>query len=48
MRMQTKCTPAQHAAEYLKRVAALTGAEQVRGDSYWLSSLLKNTVSLQL
>ena len=34
--MQTKCTPAQHAAEYLKRVAALTGAEQVRGDSYWL------------
>ena len=36
MRMQTKCTPAQRAAEYLKRVAALTGAEQVRGDSYWL------------
>ncbi len=35
-RMQTKCTPAQRAAEYLKRVAALTGAEQVRGDSYWL------------
>jgi len=34
--MQTKCTPAQRAAEYLKRVAALTGAEQVRGDSYWL------------
>src|SRR5258708_9026344 len=36
MRMQTKCTPAQRAAESLKRVAALTGAEQVRGDSYWL------------
>src|SRR6266404_2150361 len=36
MRMQTKCTPAERAAEYLKRVAALTGAEQVRGDSYWL------------
>ena len=36
MSMQTKCTPAQRAAEYLKRVAALTGAEQVRGDSYWL------------
>ncbi len=36
MRMQTKCTPAQRSAEYLKRVAALTGAEQVRGDSYWL------------
>jgi len=36
MRMQTKCTPAQRAAKYLKRVAALTGAEQVRGNSYWL------------
>ena len=34
--MQTKCTPAQRAAEYLKRVAALTGAEQVRDDTYWL------------
>ena len=34
--MQTKCTPARRAAKYLKRVAALTGAEQVRGDSYWL------------
>jgi hypothetical protein len=36
MRMQTKYTPAQRATKYLKRVAALTGAEQVRGDSYWL------------
>ena len=36
MRMQTKCTPAQRAAAYLKRVAALTGAEQVRGDGYLL------------
>jgi hypothetical protein len=36
MRMQTKCTPAQRAAVYLKRVAALTGAEQVQGDRYWL------------
>ena len=36
MRMQTKCTPAQRALEYLKRVAALTGAERIRGDSYWL------------
>ncbi len=35
MRMQIACTPAQHAAEYLKRVVALTGAEQV-GGSYWL------------
>ncbi len=36
MRTQTKCTPAQRAAAYLKRVAALTGAEQVRGDGYLL------------
>src|SRR5260370_33585978 len=35
MRMQIACTPAQRAAEYLKRVVALTGAEQV-GGSYWL------------
>jgi len=35
-RMRTKCAPAQRAAKYLKRIAALTGAEQVRGDSYWL------------
>jgi hypothetical protein len=36
MRIQIKCTPAQRAADYLKRVAALTGAEQVRGGGYWL------------
>jgi hypothetical protein len=36
MSMQTKGTPAQRAAKHLKRVAALTGAEQIRGDSYWL------------
>jgi hypothetical protein len=36
MKMQTKCTPAQRAAKHLKHVAALTGAAQVRGDSYWL------------
>src|SRR5262245_5914976 len=36
MRMQTKYAPAQRATKYLKRVAALTGAQQVRGDSYWL------------
>jgi hypothetical protein len=36
MRTQTKRTPAQRAAAYLKRVAALTGAEQVRGDGYLL------------
>jgi|SRR5258706_2206361 hypothetical protein len=37
MRMQNRYTPAQRAAEYLKRVAALTGAEQVRGGSYRLA-----------
>ena len=42
MRTQTKCTPAQRAAKYLKRVAALTGAEQVRGDSYWLRAGHRN------
>jgi hypothetical protein len=36
MRKPTKCTPSQRAGEYLTRIAALTGAEQVRGDSYWL------------
>ena len=34
--MQTKYTRAQRAAEYLKRVAALTGAKQIGVDSYWL------------
>jgi hypothetical protein len=42
MRMQTKCTPAQRAAKHLKRVAALTGAEQIRGDSYWLRAGRRN------
>ena len=42
MRKRTKCTPTQRAAEYLKRVAALTGAEQVRGDSYWLRAGRRN------
>ena len=42
MRMQTKYTPAQRAAKYLKRVAALTGAEPVRGDSYWLRAGRRN------
>jgi hypothetical protein len=36
IRKRTKCTLAQRAAKYLKRVAALIGAEQVGGDSYWL------------
>ena len=38
MRMQTKCTPAQRAAGYLKRIAALTGAEQVCGERYCLTA----------
>jgi hypothetical protein len=42
MRMQTKCTPTQQAAEYLKRVARLTGAEHVRDDSYWLRAGRRN------
>ena len=42
MRKRTKCTPTQRAAEYLKRVAALTGAKQVRGDSYWLRAGRRN------
>jgi hypothetical protein len=36
MRMQTKFTPAERAAKHLKRVAALTGAAKIHGDSYWL------------
>ena len=42
MRKRNKCTPTQRAAEYLKRVAALTGAEHVRGDSYWLRAGRRN------
>jgi hypothetical protein len=42
MRERTKCTPAQRATKYLKRVAALTGAEQVPGDNYWLRAGRRN------
>jgi hypothetical protein len=42
MTLQTTRTPAERAAEYLKRVAALTGAERVRGDSYWLRAGRRN------
>jgi len=42
MSKQAKCTPAQRAAKYLKRVAALTGAEQIRGDSYLLRAGHRN------
>lgn len=34
--MQTTCSAARRAGEYLRRIAALTGAEQVLGDSYCL------------
>jgi hypothetical protein len=42
MRMQTKSTPAQRAANYLERIAALTGAKQIRGDSYRLRAGCRN------
>ena len=42
MRMQTKSTPAQRAGNYLERIAALTGAKQIRGDSYWLRAGRRN------
>src|SRR5713101_4633922 len=38
MTKRTKCTPAQRATKYLKRIAALTGAKQVCGDSYRLKA----------
>jgi hypothetical protein len=44
MRKQNKCTPARRAAEYLRRIAALTGAEQFRGDSYLLTAGPRNFV----
>jgi hypothetical protein len=40
--MQTTCSAARQAGEYLKRIAALTGAEQVRGDNYWLRAGRRN------
>src|ERR1700738_5394342 len=38
MRMQTKCTRAQRAAKFLKRVAALTGAKQDDDGTYHLTA----------
>ena len=38
MRMQTKCTRAQRAAEYLQRVAALTGAKEDDDGTYHLTA----------
>src|SRR5215467_777704 len=42
MKAQTTATPNQRAAEYLKRVAQLTGAKHVRGDSYLLRAGRRN------
>jgi hypothetical protein len=36
--MRTKCTPAQRAAKYLERIAALTGAKQDDDGSYRLTA----------
>jgi hypothetical protein len=36
--MRTKCTPAQRAARYLDRIAALTGAKQDYDGSYRLTA----------
>jgi hypothetical protein len=36
MRKGAKCTQAKRSAKYLKRIAALTGAKQVCGESYRL------------
>ncbi len=38
MRIQINCTAAQLAAKYLKRIAALTGANQLCGESYFLKA----------
>jgi hypothetical protein len=38
MKMQTKCTRAQRAAEYLQRVAALTGAKEDDDGTYHLTA----------
>ncbi len=42
MRIRIKCAPARRAAEHLKRIAALTGAEQVCRERYWLRAGRKN------
>jgi len=36
--MRIESTPAQRAVQYLKRIAALTGAQRVNGDSYRLTA----------
>ena len=36
--MQTKCTPAERAAEYLEHIAVLTGAKQDDDGTYHLTA----------
>jgi hypothetical protein len=38
MRIRTECTPAQRAAKYLERIAALTGVKQDHDGSYRLTA----------
>ena len=38
MRKRTKCTPARRATKYLKRIALLTGAKRLYGESYRLTA----------
>ena len=42
MRIPNKCTPAQRAAKYLERIAALTGAKRDRDGSYRLTAGRRN------
>lgn len=42
--MQTRCTPAERAAKYLRRIARLTGAKQLHSGSYWLRAGRKNFI----
>jgi len=42
MKAQNICTPFERAARYLKRIAALTGAKHVQGNSYVLAVARKH------
>jgi len=44
MREQTASSPTKRAAQYLRRIARLTGAEQIPGDGYCLRAGHKNLV----
>jgi hypothetical protein len=41
MKTQNNYTPSERAAKYLKRIAALTGARQIHGNSYSLGTARK-------